>query len=78
MMEFTYIAIATYDYINISLNQTFATESTNGAANCVSISIVDDDALEGNETFAVELATLDRDVIIMNNKTTIIITDNDG
>ena len=44
----------------------------------MSISIVDDNALEANETFAVELATLDLDVIIMNNKTKIILIDNDG
>ena len=48
------------------------------ATKCVNISIVDDNALEGNQTFMVTLTTSDPDVMLGNNMTAINIVDNDG
>ena len=45
---------------------------------CVNVNIIDDDALELNETFTVTLTTSDPAVIFDTDATTITITDNDG
>ena len=39
---------------------------------------MDDNALEGEETFSIELTSMDTVVILGNNRTVITITDNDG
>ncbi len=42
------------------------------------ISILDDDALEGNQTFTLTLTTADLEVILGNQTTVITILDDDG
>ena len=58
----------------------FISGSPDGAMVCVNITIVDDGALEGNQTFMVTLRTLDPNdaVMVAMNTTTITIMDNDG
>ena len=45
---------------------------------CVNVNIIDDGALEIDETFTVILTTSDSAVTLDTDVTTIIITDNDG
>ena len=45
---------------------------------CVTINITDDNYLEYTESFIVSLATLDDDVKLLYNESTITILDNDG
>ena len=47
---------------------------------CLNITIINDDALEGDQIFALTLLlpTQDPSVVIIRNMTAIIITDNDG
>ena len=52
--------------------------STDNATRCVDITIIDDDALEGNQTFTVTLTTSDLSVVILSDETTVLIMDNDG
>ena len=49
-----------------------------GAIQCIEVTIIDDMALEANETFEIQLATSDSSVMLGNNETNILITDNDG
>lgn len=55
---------------------TFPVNSTNGTMVCRSISIIDDDDIEGDETFTVDV--IGSDVPISNMQAVITITDNDG
>jgi hypothetical protein len=66
------------DYISISEVEAFTSGSPDGAARCVNIPILDDDALEGEQTFTLTLTTSDPDVMIGNDATTITIIDNEG
>lgn len=66
------------DYIYISSNEFFTSGFTNGTTRCEDIIILDDNALEGNQTITVTLTTSDPDVVIGNHVITITITDNDG
>lgn len=72
------IAIAGSDYTNFSSTQIFTSGSANGTSKCVDITIIDDFALEEDQTFIVTLTTLEPHVILVVNETTITITDNDG
>ncbi len=71
-------AISDFDYINISSTQIFISGSTGNDVRCLDITIVEDSALEGNQTFAVTLSSSDPDVMLENDITTITIIDNDG
>ena len=71
-------AIADYDFLRTSSNEVFTSGSTNNSMRCSVISIIDDDALEGNQTFRVTLSTLDPNVMLGNSITTVTIMDNDG
>ena len=68
------------DYISPSSDHIFASGSPSGTTECVDIMIVDDDALEGNQTFTVTLITQDpnNEVMVVANLTRIMITDNDS
>ena len=68
------------DYTGITMSPlTFSAGSSDDDMQCVNVSIIDDnDALEGDETFTVTLATRDSDVMIGNNQTVITISDNEG
>ncbi len=67
-----------YDYRRLSSNEIFTSGSTNNAVRCVNINILDDDALESNQTFTVMLTTSDPDVNIQTSTTLLTVTDNDG
>lgn len=58
----------------------FPSGSTNGATQCSMITIIDDDILEENENFLVNvtLVHLELQVFIYNTKPLFIITDNDS
>ncbi len=71
-------AIAGSDYTNSSSGEYFAFGSTTNDVRCVGITILNDDALEGNQTFTVTLTTSDPDVMLGTDKTIITIRDNDG
>ena len=45
---------------------------------CVTVNVTDDNYLEYTESFTVSLATLDEDVKLLYNESTITIRDNDG
>lgn len=63
------------DYHRVSSTEVFPLGSTNVTTRCVYITILRDDILEGDQTFAVMLATLDPDVLLGNAMTTITIID---
>ena len=71
-------ALSGTDYTAISSSLTFANNSMDGDMECVSVTIIDDGALELDKTFTVTLTTSDPAVILGNDITTITITDNDG
>ena len=56
---------------------TFPSGSTDSTQGCVSITILDDTALEENQAFTVTLTTSDPDVLRGNNVTVITIEDDD-
>ena len=66
------------DYMSLSSVETFAAGSTDTATRCVNITILDDAALEGDQTFTLTLSTSDPDVLLGNDKTLITIEDNDS
>ncbi len=66
------------DYISASSNLIFTSGSTDNAIRCINIFVLEDDALEGNQTVIVMLTTPDSDVTLGTGMTSIIITDNDG
>jgi hypothetical protein len=72
------VVMAGEDYVSSSEVETFTSGSPNGSTRCVGISILDDDVLEGEQTFVLTLTTSDPDVMIRNNVTTITIIDNEG
>ena len=71
-------ALANFDYTHILSNLSFNSGSINGSTECLIISVIDDSALEGEQTFFVMLNSSDSDVILGRSTTTVIITDNDG
>ena len=66
------------DYTFPPTNLTFFRGSTDSTSECANISITDDTALEGDQTFTVMLTTSDPDVAVRNSMTTITIEDNDS
>ena len=73
-------AIAGSDYITVSSSFVFTSGSTDNAARCVNITIIDDGALEGDQIFVVTLIpTATHDGLMLGiDRTCITITDNDG
>ena len=71
-------AIVNSDYYNHFSTEIFASGSTDGATRCVDITIIDDDSLEGDQTFTVTLSTSDPNVVIVTSRINITIIDNDG
>ena len=64
------------DYITVSDSLTFGPLSP--TEQCVSITLLDDDYLEENETFSVSASTADSAVDIVSGTTVVTIVDNDG
>ena len=71
-------ATSVSDYTPLSSVETFVAGSTDNATRCVNITILDDAALEGDQTFTLTLSTSDPDVVLGNNVTLITIEDNDS
>ena len=67
-----------YDYAFSSSDITFPSGSMDNTPACANITILDDAALEENQTFTVTLTTSDPDVLLGNDETVITIEDNDG
>ena len=69
------------DFSGTPSNETFISGSSDGDVVCTTIMLLDDDALEGNQTFTLSIIrALDDDpgVLIGINTTIITLTDNDG
>ena len=64
------------DYVEVSNNLTFGPSSP--TEQCVSITLLDDDYLEENETFSVSASTADSAVDIVSGTTVVTIVDNDS
>ena len=73
-----YLGNAGSDYIFFQSVASFASGSMNGDIECDNITLLEDGALEGDQIFFLLLKSLDPDVIIGGNTTTIIIRDNDS
>ena len=65
------------DYVEIFMVLTFLAGSANGTMRCFDITIEDDTALEGEETFTVTLTTQDS-VLLEEDEILVTISDNDG
>ena len=59
------------------MNEIFTSGSMHNATRCINVTIIDDGALEDDETFTVILTTSDLSVMLVN-VTAITIIDNDG
>ena len=66
---------AAIDYATVTAQLTF---QATVALQCSSISIVDDNILESDEVFSVQLSTLDPDVNLTTSTATVTIENNDG
>lgn len=71
-------ALAGTDYVNVSSKEVFPFGSTNGATTCVDITILDDNAMEGDQTFNVALTTSNPNVLLGNIVAVISIINNDS
>ena len=56
----------------------FTSGVSDGDTECLNITIMDDNALEGNQTFSVTLTESDNGVNVLTTITTVTITDNDS
>jgi len=62
-----------------SVSLEFPVGARSGDARCINVTILDDTALEGNETFTVSLTVTNVNITVENDLTTVtIIPDNDG
>ena len=66
------------DYNMMSSSISFPTTSSDGAMECMNITIMDDDAFELNETFTVTLTVNTAGVMVGNTITEVTITDDEG
>ena len=66
------------DYTNSSINISFLEGSMGGDTRCINVSITDDMALEGDETFTVLMAVTAGSATVANTMTTVTITSDDG
>ena len=77
LCTFMFAAMAGFDYGRLQSVNSFNSYSDNRIT-CVNISIMDDNALEGNQTLTLALTTFDPSLIVGRNTTVITIVDNDG
>ena len=75
---YTTLAVSGYDYSSIQSVETFPSGAAHNDTRCVQITVNDDDALEGDQTFSLILNTVDLVVMILTNTTIITIVDNNG
>ncbi len=66
------------DYNDLSYSVVFTSGSTDNAVRCVEIPILEDNVLEGNQTFTVTLDSSDPGALLGTLSKTITITDNDS
>ena len=71
-------AMASSDYDSLSSAVIFASGSNDRDSECVNVTITEDSVFETNETFTLTLTTLDPNVMLGNNVTTITVVDTDG
>jgi len=69
------LALAGADFIGVLSTETFIPGSMDGDMKCVDITILDDDALEGDQIFTVTLTTSDPAVLLVNDELTVTIRD---
>ena len=72
------LADAGSDYVSRVLPLVFPDGSTDGARQCVNITVIDDSVYEPDETFTVRLTAITSRVETANAETTITITDDEG
>ena len=72
-----FLARHIHDYEKVISMLIFESGSNTRDARCVNIAIVDDEALENDETFSL-LLSADLDVMLIRNATMLTIKDNDG
>ena len=78
-MVLTVSAFAEYDYTAITSSPlVFPAGSTDGAMECMNITIMEDTLFEGDETFTVGLMVVTSGVMAGNTETIVTITDNEG
>ncbi len=73
-----YSAVAGYDYENATQTLNFGSEDS---MMCINVTVIDDDKVEGNETFTISLSVNTTDVsytFVGPMQATVIIVDNDG
>ena len=63
--------------MSVSMNVIFPTGTSNGGMQCINVIIIDDSAMEGDETFTVTLTT-SSPVVTLGNAVTTITIDIDG
>ncbi len=71
-------ATAGSDFNDTSMVLTFSSGASDSDTECMNVTIIEDEALEANQTFSVTLTTSDDDVDVVNNMMTVTITDNDS
>ena len=75
-LAFFHFNTDTMDYVPFQFERTFSSSTTNETI-CVNVTIVDDDALEGTESFLVTVTSSDS-VYLAGGPATVFIVDNDG
>ena len=73
-----YSALDGSDYTMLTMDVLFSAGAENMHTECVNISITNDNLLERNETFTVQLTSADLDVLTPDSMTYITITSEDG
>jgi len=71
-------ATANLDFVEMSVDLDFPVPSRSGDMQCINLTTLDDSALEENETFILELTTLNAGITFGNTMTNVVIVDNDG
>ncbi len=63
-ISFPHLAVSSSDYSNFSSILIFTSGSTDNATRCMDVVMLDDNALEANQTLTVTLSTSDANVIL--------------
>lgn len=71
-------AAADLDYVSLSEHIIFPENTLNDTELCIDVDIIDDDSIEANEMFFIELTPPIRGIVFENNLTAIIIIETDG
>ncbi len=72
-----FLVTAGSDFDDTSMVLTFSSGASSDDTECMNVTIMDDDALEAEETFSVTLTESDNDVDAVDIITAVSITDND-